>query len=94
MIEDWRIHRGWRKVATGTWYYDKIVPKPIAVWAKPASESCTRFDDDEQMDESRPIPETKDGFLYCYDLGSGEYLTLEEAKAAADARPWGPVRWD
>lgn len=86
---------GWRKVATGTWFYDKIIPKPVAVWAKPARLAALRFDEDDKLVETRPIPETKGGFLYFCDPGrSGEYLTVEEAKAAADAAPWGPVRWD
>jgi hypothetical protein len=91
------IHEGygWRKVATGTWFYDKIVPKPIAVWAKPARFAASRFDEDDQLIETRAIPETKDGFLYFFFPGrSGEYFTVEEAKAAADAAPWGPVQWD
>lgn len=67
---------------------------PIAIWAKPASQSYTRYDDDEQLDETRPIPQTNDGFLYCPVPGTGEFLTIEEAKAAADAEQWGPVRWD
>jgi len=87
--------RGWRKVATGTWLYDRSVPMEIAVWAKPASRASSRFDEDEHLVESRPIPATKDGFLYVYDPGGGrEYLTVEEAKKAADAQPWGPVKWD
>jgi hypothetical protein len=89
-----RKARGWRKVATGTWFYDKTIPKPIAVWAKPASEASSRYDEDDKLDESRPIPETRDGFLYVTRPGRGEFLTLEEAKASADAQPWGPVAWD
>lgn len=33
--EEDRRARGWRKVATGTWLYDRTVPT-IAIWAKPA----------------------------------------------------------
>lgn len=97
MSDNWeedRKARGWRKVATGSWYYDRTVPKPIAIWAKPASQSETRYDDDDQLEESRPIPETSDGFLYCSVPGKGEFLTVDEAKASADAQPWGPVKWD
>jgi hypothetical protein len=97
-MSDWwegrKIDRGWRKIATGTWRYDNTVPKPIALWAKPASDSSTRYDDDDQLDESRPIPKTKDGFLYFTWPGRGEFLTIEEAKASADREPWGPVKWD
>ena len=86
--------RGWRKVATGTWFYDRTVPMEIAVWAKPARHASSRFDEDDHLIESRPIPETKDGFLYVYwPGGRREYMTIEETKAA-DAKPWGPVKWD
>jgi hypothetical protein len=51
--------------------------------------------DDYHIDESRPIPETKDGFLYFCSLGdSGEHLDVEGVKAWAAAQPWGPVNWD
>ncbi|HLX82901.1 MAG TPA: hypothetical protein VKR59_03325 [Terriglobales bacterium] len=87
--------RNRRKVATGTWLYDLTVPMEITVWAKPARLAWSRVDDDENIDETKPIPETRDGFLYYYRPGgSGEYMTLEEAKAMADAEPWGPVTWD
>jgi hypothetical protein len=34
-------------------------------------------------------------FLYFCSLGnSGEHLTVEQAKARADAQAWGPVKWD
>jgi hypothetical protein len=86
---------GWRKVATGTWFYDKAIPMEMAIWAKPARLASSRFDEDDNLVEGRPIPETKDGFLYfCWPGRSREYLTVEEAKAAADAEPWGPVKWD
>ena len=86
--------RGYGKVATGTWLYDRSVPMKIEVWAKPARFAGARFDGDDHLIESRPIPETKDGFLYFLLPRSGEYLTIEEAKAAADAKPWGPIKWD
>ena len=79
-------------VATGTWLYDRTVPMRISVYAKPARFASSRYDDDDQLDHSRPIPETKDGFLYfCWPGETGEYLTIEDAKAAADIQPWGPV---
>ncbi|MEW6435540.1 MAG: hypothetical protein AB1508_00050 [Pseudomonadota bacterium] len=92
--EAWAQARGWRKIVSGIWFYDGIVPRPITIWAKPASDSSTRYDDDDQLDPARPIPVTKDGFLYCSVPGHGEFLTVEEAKANADAQPWGPVKWD
>jgi hypothetical protein len=86
---------GWRKIATGTWFYDRTVPMEIAVWAKPACLASSRFDEDDQLIESRPIPETKAGFLYfCWPGESGEYMTVEEAKGEADTQPWGPVMWN
>jgi hypothetical protein len=86
---------GWRKVATGIWFYDRTVRMEVAVWAKPASLASSRFDEDDQLIEASPIPETKDGFLYFHMPGRfSEHMTIEEAKAAADAEPWGPVQWD
>jgi hypothetical protein len=84
-------------VATGTWLYDRTAPRPISIMRKPATMADSRFDWETtgQVDESRPVPETKDGFLYFCSLGrSGEYLDIESAKAWADAQPWGPVSWD
>jgi hypothetical protein len=81
-------------VATGTWFYDQVVPREIRVYAKPAQFASSRYDDDDQIDESRPIPETVDGLLYfCAPGGSGDHLTVQEAKAWADAQPWGPIIW-
>jgi hypothetical protein len=82
-------------VATGTWLYDRTVLRPISILRKPASMAYSRFDEVmDQIDENRPIPETKDGFLYFCSLGkSGEHFTAEDAKAWADAQPWGPVTW-
>jgi hypothetical protein len=57
-----------RVVAEGAWLYDGTVPQHIAIYAKPARFADTRYDDDDQLDESRPIPKTKDGFLYWEDL--------------------------
>ncbi|MDF0583536.1 hypothetical protein [Bradyrhizobium yuanmingense] len=87
------------KVAEGTWHYDGDIPRRIAVYRKEARLSSSRFNRDTEeepsIDESRPIPETKDGFLYyCLLTNSGEHLSLDEAKAWADAQPWGPVKWD
>jgi hypothetical protein len=56
---------GWRRVGTSSWLYDGLVPTKIAIWARPAYLASSRFDDDDQLDEVIPIPETKDGFLYC-----------------------------
>ena len=85
-------------VATGTWLYDRIAPRPIAIMRKPAAMAESRINyeaDNYDIDESRPVPETKDGFLYfCSPGRSGEHLDVESVKAWADAQPWGPVSWD
>jgi hypothetical protein len=88
--------RDYRKVGSGTWFYDRTVPMKIELWAKPARFAFSRFDEDDQLIETRPVPETNDGFLYFLlpVQGSDEYLSIEEAKAAADAKPWGPIEWD
>ena len=78
-------------VATGTWLYDRTVPKRITIYAKAARFASSRYDDDDQLDESRPIPETPDGLVYRCDLTGGSHLTLDDAKAWADKQPWGPV---
>jgi hypothetical protein len=94
-IDDELEKRGWRKVATGKWYYDKTTPMPVSIWAKPARLASSRFDEDDKLDENRPIPKTLDGFLYCsWPGGIGEHLTIDAAKAAFDAKPWGPANWD
>jgi hypothetical protein len=81
-------------VATGTWYYDRAVPKRITIYAKAARFAGSRYDDDDQLDDTRPIPDTPDGLVYFCSPGGGEGRTLTEAKAWADSQPWGPVRWD
>jgi len=84
-----------RMVAGGTWLYDGTVRQRLAIYAKPARFAASRYDDNDQLDETRPIPNTKDGFLYyCWPGRSGEHLTIEDVKAWADAQPWGPVNWD
>ena len=94
-VDDLLEERGWRKVASGTWFYDQTVPMPASIWAKPARLASSRFDEDDQLDETTPIPATKDGYLYCCWPGHcGEHLTIEEAKAAANAKPWGPITWE
>lgn len=53
------------KVATGTWYYDGQVPRPIFIYRKEARLAESRFnydtDGEPALDETWPIPETKDG---------------------------------
>lgn len=82
-------------VATGTWFYDKTVPRPVSIRARPARYASSRYDDDDQLDESTPIPQTPDGMIYQCSLGAGgDHETLVAAKAWANAQPWGPVTWD
>ena len=92
----WYWHEGRRDklVATGTWYYDGTVAMRIEMCAKLARFASSRYDDEDNFDESQPIPDTKDGFLYYCVPGRGEHLTIEDAKKHADAEPWGPVTWD
>ena len=88
------MSEAFKTVATGTWLYDGTVPRKIEIIAKPAHLASSRYDEDDQLDESRPIPNTPDGFVYRCVPGGGEGATLAEAKALADAPPWGPVKWD
>jgi hypothetical protein len=82
-------------VLTGTWLYDKQVPRQISILRKQPKYADSRYDwEANQWDESAPIPDTADGFLYYCSVGnSGEYLSVRDAKAWADAQPWGPVIW-
>lgn len=92
-MENWR--RTARIVATGIWLYDGSVPRRIEVILRPAQFAASRYDDDDQLDETRPIPQTADGYLY--HLVSGglgrDFVSLADAKAWANAQPWGPVEW-
>jgi hypothetical protein len=65
-------------VTTGTWLYDRSVPREITIKRKPAILAYSRFDyETDQIDEGRPVPQTKDGFLYfCWPANSGEHLTV------------------
>jgi len=84
-------------VARGIWLYDGKVPYWIEIHARPAKFAGSRFDDDDQLDETRPIPATLDGFVYYSSLGNAAgqfFLTVEEAKRWADAQPWGPIKWE
>jgi len=84
-----------KTVAVGTYLYDKSIPRRVEIHARPAKYSAGRWIDEDQLDETAPIPETPDGYLYsCFPADSGEHPTLERAKAWADAQPWGPVKWD
>jgi hypothetical protein len=82
-------------VLTGTWLYDKQVPRQISILRKQPKYADSRYDwEANQWDESAPIPDTADGFLYYCSVGnSGEHLSVRDAKAWADAQPWGPVIW-
>jgi hypothetical protein len=80
-------------VASGTWLYDGSVPHRIDIYSLPAELAGSRFDEDDQLDPTTPIPQTPDGNVYRSTFGR-EQPTLEEAMAWADAQPWGPVKWD
>jgi hypothetical protein len=84
-----------KAVALGTWLYNGVAPQRIEIRAKPARFASSRYDDDDRLDESRPIPDTKEGFLYySWPGGATDHATIEDVKAWADAQPWGPVIWD
>lgn len=89
-----RLEEYERIVATGTWLYDKTIPMKIKIYSSPAKYSCTRYNDEEELDESLSIPVTPDGLIYKIFPGWGEEHTLEKAKAWADGQPWGPCVWD
>lgn len=86
--------RKWHEVsrdklfASGTWYYGGAVPKHLEIYAKPARFARNRYEDDDLIDENRPMPKTKDGFLYYCPLADwSEHLTIEDANKWADAQP-------
>jgi hypothetical protein len=83
-----------KTVAIGTWLYDGTIPRKIEVIAKPARFASSRYDEDDQLNDNAPIPTTPDGLIYKCVPGGGEGATLQEAKAWAEAQPWGPVKWD
>lgn len=57
-------------VATGTWLFGGVVAKPIRICSRPARLAGSRYDEDDQLDTSRPIPVTEDGLIYrCYPGG-------------------------
>lgn len=89
--------------AVGVWLYDGVVPYSIEIIACPAEFAGSRFKENESttdltpdcmvLDESAPIPDTPDGFVYYCTVGGGEFETLESAKKWAGAQSWGPVTW-
>jgi hypothetical protein len=84
-----------KTVATGTWLYDGAEPRRLQITAKPVEFAASRYDDEEQLDPTTPVPETTDGFLY--EVGTttgGEFSSLDDAKAWANEQPWGPIVWD
>ncbi|WP_139043957.1 hypothetical protein [Allomesorhizobium alhagi] len=86
-------------VAAGTWYYDGLLPHRVEIHAFPARLSASRLAEDGEStgeyDESLPIPETLDGYLYeCRPFYSGEHMSIEAVKAWILAQPWSPVTWD
>ncbi|TIW44519.1 MAG: hypothetical protein E5V71_07115, partial [Mesorhizobium sp.] len=55
-------------VAVGTWYYDGLIPHRVEIYSFPARFSASRFAEDGEntgeYDESQPVPDTLDGYLY------------------------------
>lgn len=70
-------------VLTGTWLYDKQVPRQILILRKLPRYADSRYDwEASRWDESAPIPDTADGFLYYCSVGkSGEHLSVRDAQA-------------
>ena len=86
---------GDRVVATGTWLYGGVAPRKVKIIARDPKFAYTRWDEDDELINDAPIPETRDGSIYVLSLGSYQFfLTLEEAKAHANAQPWAPIEWD
>ena len=84
-----------RTVARGIWLYDGTVPRMIEIYARPAKFAWSRFNDDDEIDETTPIPDTPDGLVYYVGTTSGgDFHTLTDAKRCADAQLWGPVKWE
>jgi hypothetical protein len=102
-LDAWRaVHdplRRYRVVAVGTWLYDGSIPRKIELLARPAVFSSSRWTEDEEageyvLDESTPVPQTDDGFVYYVGAtGGGEFLSINDAIAWADRQAWGPVEW-
>jgi hypothetical protein len=86
-------------IAVGTWLYDNIVLKHVALIRIAAEFSDTRYretpDGNLVFDPSLPIPRTSGGFVYRFlgTFGRGEYQSLDDAKRWAEHGPWGPVTW-
>lgn len=82
-------------VITGTWLYDGTKKMRVVITAKAVEFASARYDDDEQLVSTAPIPHTADGYLYEVGTTSGgEFSSLEEAMDWVNAQPWGPVTWD
>jgi hypothetical protein len=86
----------------GTWLYDGSVPMRIEIvaqnddvrhgWELDELEHVVEEHGGEPWDVGLPRPMGPDGVLYS--AGGPQFDTIEEAKAWADAQPWGPVTWD
>ena len=86
-------------MARGVWFYNGTVPRLIEIHARPVKFAGSRYAFDETgnevVDDTRPIPDTPDGFVhYVGATAGGEFHTLADAKTWADAQPWGPVKWE
>ena len=88
--EQMKVDYGIKTVATGIWLYDKTIPRKIELTSRPAKFSSTRFDEDDQLDEARPVPSTPDGNVYHIGTFSREFHTIEEAMnwTARRIRQW------
>jgi hypothetical protein len=91
-------------VAWGTWLYGGTAPMRVAVaastvdrvhwWALEEIEHVRSSHGTELEPLGAPRPMGPDGVMYhIQNTASPDFDTIEEAKAWADAQPWGPVRW-
>jgi hypothetical protein len=78
-------------VLSGTWLYDGAIPKLITIIARNFDYSYDP--DNEDCADHAETPLGPDGRLYYVTHSWQPYQTLAEAKAWADAQPWGPVKW-
>jgi hypothetical protein len=92
-------------VAVGTWIYDGVAQRRITISARPAEFAGSRYVEAEPLgfltpdgfvlDPAKPVPKTPDGFVYYVGATSGgEFASLADAKAWAEAQPWAPIKWD
>ena len=85
------------KVAQGTWLYDGAAEKPVAIISLPFDYWYELGKADDQLEPGEePNPLGPLGVLYYASftfIDSAGYLTIGEAKEAAQARLSAPIHW-